>query len=456
MYLNQASCPPGGKPVPTNHGGQTQIGGYGFQKPEVGHNVVRIPKVIYQDSGTSTEVVTPGNTLFKIRLPSNGTYDFRESMLKFDLRMTKTGGTYIRLVNGAWNVLNRFRHLQGGNCVEERQDWNETYNLKWLARQQPDVVSNITSLLGIGTTTQRNTWGATTRSYAMPVDVGFLNAGILPFGEVDPGHCGLAGAHDLEFYLNLPAHCVETDGTDVKIYISNIRWHVEKIEGLEWERQLCNFFRSGSASISYKMVDKYQSPLQTITQTVPISHRSRYVDSIVGTVVNLNDLQDMASTTLNRHWNYPKSNMISYQFKDAPLRGANSIYPAEIVDTTGDAERAYLFYMQWVRSWKSSGFSQDAPVLTSTNFNGTAADEGKFLIVGDFRSNRPVDESHNHIVNLQSADNLYNDIKLDVRFSSAPASGLAINFFIFYTVVHNVNREGYIELQMADLRFGPK
>jgi hypothetical protein len=449
MYQNQN---PIQQPIPERVGGTAKDGGYAFSKPVVGENVVRIPKIIYQDSGTSTETVSPGNTHFKIRLPSNGTYCFKFSKLLFDVRLTGTGGTTIALVNGAWNVLNRFRHLQSGNCIEERQDWNEGVNLKMLARSDPTVFGKMREDYGVGTLAERQAWGLTTRTYAVPVDVGFLNSGNLAFGEVGnssggPAAKGLAGAHDLEFYLNLPSNCMESDKTDLKIYISNIRWLVEKLEGSEYERKLAQWLTRGDVAIPFKMVDKFQAPVFQISQTLNIGHRARYLDSIIGHFANLNDLQDPTSATLNRHWYWPKLDLLNYQFRDSPLPGSNAVYPSETVDCQGNSERAYHFYQKWVDAWISSGLAQDAASISKTNFNST-----RFLIVGDFRSNRSGDERVNNIINLQSSDTTYNDIKLHVQFSTTPSAGDVMNFFIFYTVLHNVTKTGFVEYQITDYR----
>lgn len=427
--------------------------GYKVEAPELGVAVIRVPKIIYQDSGTSNEVKNPGNTYFRMRLPSDGVFDFSTALWEFDVRNVHTAGTstYFRQHNGIWNMFNRIRLLQGGTAIVDVQFWNNSYDLKWLTRQDPVVEEQLGELLGIGTTFDRNTWASGTKTYACPLDSGFLNSGPIPFGFIaNEGGSqvrGLEGFWDLEMYLEDADLFTECDYASAAptYYLSNIKLHVEKIEGPDFCIPLANKFRNGSTSISWKTIDMYENPCFQVSQMLKIAHRARYVDWIVTVFADQDVLQDITAGN-NRRWNYPKLTLEQFQFKDAPMGGQNSIFPSEAVDTKVLADRAYWFYLLWVRGWVADGFPDFAPNITLNDFNGADADHGLFLVIGDFRSNKFEDEMHdNNIVNLFSSDRQYNDIKLDLRFTSAPSISTVARHFIQFSVVTCFTRQGGVE-----------
>jgi len=352
------------------------------------------------------------------------------------------------------NIIERIRHLQGSNCIEDRQNVNDSYDLEWLTQQDPVVESKLgQDLLGVGTIADRTTWAATTTEYVIPVNLGFLRTGILPFGFIcnDGGreYRGLEGFHDLEFYLADPTLYIETDGTSPTVYLSEVRLDYVKIEGKEYEKKLANHFRSGNCALSWKSIDRYQNPCFQVSQLLKIAHRARFIDWIVNVFTDLDAQQTTGPTTANnnRRWNYPKLTVESFQFKDAPLGGQNSIFPSEAVDTKVLALSAYELYLRWCQGWSVDGFPRYAPQLTLTDFNGPSTSKGLFLMIGDFRSNVTEDRNQdNNIVNLFSSDNNYSDMKLDLRLASAPSLSTAVNHFIQYSVVMKVTREGAVIL----------
>ncbi len=431
--------------------------GYAFEKPIEGLEVVRLPRIVYQDSGTSTEVKAPGNTYFRFRLPSDGCWDYSKAQLQADVRVTKVGGTYLRFSNGIWNIFDRMQHLNGGNCVEDRQFTNDCYDFKYLMEQDPLVVQQMgNDLFGIGTTADRDAWAATTKTYSFPLDLGFLTSGVLPFGHIGMRNGeevrGLELYHDLQIYLADNSTYLETDGTSPVVYLSNIQIFVDKIEGHAWEYKLCEHVRSGRCSIGWKAIDKYQNPVFQVSQMLKISHRARYIDWINTVFVNLDNQQDMTQPT-NRRWNYPKLTLEQYQFKDVPLGGQNSVYPSEAVDTKGEARRLYWMYLCWTQAQDAAGFPKYAPNLTLVNFNGPDANHGMFTLIGDFRSNRDEEKVlDNSVVNLFSSERQNNDIKLDLRFTSAPSIAWAANHFIQFSVVSLISKSGGISIPMSVIK----
>jgi hypothetical protein len=427
-----------------------------YRKTQLAPQCTVVNKTVYPDSSTANNVVAGKNAFFRVRVPADGCYNFKRSFLRFTVKATHRNPLATkRFVNGIWNTVDRVKITQGSSVIQDRTFTNDFMNNKLLYRTQPDVAEKQAVEYGIGTQSERDGWAAADgREYSFPVELGFLGQGPIPLGKILNRYDGLLVPIDIEFYLNRPELCMESnDGNGLGFEITNIRWDVEKLEGDKFEEQLVGFFR-GSQTITYKEMERYQAMITGIQQTIPIAHRANHIDFMFMQMVNLNALQDPTGPP-NRHWQFGRNFLLDWQMKDAPLKGANSIFPSEKVDTSGNASRAYWMLKNWTSSHRLDGSSQDACLIEQGTFLGegdVTQTTGAFAMVADFRSSRPDQEDFNHIVNPQSSRNQSSDSKMTLRFSQTPPDGLALNAYIQYTCIARVSPTGMVELLDLDYR----
>lgn len=416
-------------------------------------------ETIRPDSSTANNVQSGKHQLIRIRLPSDGVFSYTDSCLKMGIKVTHTNPLASkRLVNGAFHVFDRVVLRQGARVVKDTQFQHEIMDLHLLKRIQPDVAATQFEEMGFGPSHLRDAWAVGEgRDYSIPLDMGPLGLCPLPFGTVVPsvGARGFQGNFDLELYLNRPELCMESDDPNgLGFEISNIRWDVQRLVGEEFEKKCCDSFRNGRW-LSYKEVERVQTPVTGSKQSIPISHRASNVDWMIGELVNLMTLAQPDSPIHNRHLERGRHFLLDWQLKDAPLRGALSVFPSEKVETDKRADRAYLFLKQWTGSQKLNGKSQDACIITQRDFIGEldpTQQTGAFCMIADFRSARPTDESQVHIINPQSSRNQGSDTKFVLNFSQPPVQGLALSVFIQYTVVAFMDASGYLTHADIDYR----
>lgn len=416
-------------------------------------------ETIRPDSSTANNVQSGKHQLIRIRLPSDGVFNYVESCLKMRIKLSHPNPAATkRLVNGAYHVFDRVVIRQGARVIKDTQFQHEIMDIRLLKRLQPDVSATQFEEMGFGPTHLRDAWGSGEgRDYSIPLDMGPLGLCPVPFGTVVPsmGARGLQGNFDLELYLNRPELCMESnDPNGIGFEISNIRWDVQRLVGEEFERKCCEEFRMGKW-LTYKEMERVQTPVTGSKQSIPISHRASNVDFMFGELVNLVDLAQPDSPIPNRHLERGRHFLLDWQLKDAPLKGALSVFPSEKVECDQRADRAYLFLKQWTSSQKLNGMSQDACIITQKDFIGEddpTQKTGAFCMIADFRSARPSDESLVSIVNPQSSRNQGSDTKFVLNFSQPPAQGLALSVFIQYTVVAYMDNNGYLTHADIDYR----
>jgi hypothetical protein len=399
---------------------EIQVSEYDYDIPKKGLNVVRLPRVM---NPQDNQYVSNQNGILRFRLPCDTPIDFRRSFILVDVTLTTTGGTYKRLSQGAWTIIDRLRHKSNDAIVEERTSYNRIYSMLWQTIQDPTVEQSIgTDLLGLGTQLQRNAWGATTKRYAIPFDLGFIRTGVMPlnaFGNV---------WHEIEFYLATGASCMETDGTNPSFTISNIDWHVENIVSWDgsYEQGLKEIVLSSRFNVWFQSWTTFQNAVLQTQQDLLVANRYESVNAIVTAFMNVNDLYD--PTVDDKFNTFPKNSTAAYQFK---INGR--LFPEEEIDCTGDALEPYIYYLRAVGAQSFSGFGGDAPNIIQPDFN-----VDQFLMWGDFRNNQT------DVLNNFSTSNNTIDLIFKLRLGAAPAAGTAVNHFINYNTLASVTAVGNV------------
>jgi hypothetical protein len=169
----------------------------------------------------TTSYASNTNNIVRFRFNNDGLIDFSRGFFAFDLSLTGGTGTYARVSQGIWSIVNRVR-LTTGNELEDMREYGRLHNLLWETHRDPEVGSVLGEVYGYGTQSQRNTWGATpTKDYAMPLLCGFFLTGPIPMGLFNQ-------MLTLELYLEDPLRCIETDSpTPVVFTLTNVYFHYE-------------------------------------------------------------------------------------------------------------------------------------------------------------------------------------------------------------------------------------
>lgn len=409
--------------------------GYGYALPVAGFKVSRFPRLFQPlDQSYSFPI---GNGIVRIRLPNDGAYDFRESMLLVDVTLTNTPALvdpYLALMSGAWNLFDRFRLLQQGNVIQERNDYAKCYNLTFILQADPDYISGIGQLLGVDILANRITNALAIHRYSIPLDTGILTQGNIPLNV-------LAGAIDVELYMSLPADCLDTNGTANQITLNNIEWYVDRIAGAEYETKLAGIYQAG-LRIAFKEMILFQNPVIQIAHDLKIGVRRASIDTILSYFTNNDAIRNtdvVASGFMNRQWNWQKLSLRTFQFR---ING--TVFPDQAVDCTGRAIRAYHMMLKLTNSWKIDGLCQDSPNIEPDAFNGPDATHGQFLITGDFRANCRVPYWEQNVINLLGTEANSQDVQLNIRLDAPPPASSTIFHFTRYSCISHVHRDGTI------------
>ncbi len=400
------------------------------KRPEF--NVDRLPRRL---TPQQNEYRAKGNNVIVFDIPNDAIYDMSEAMLYFNVRIIRTGGTYGRIANGAWNLFSRVRHLANNRKVEEKIDYGDIFSVEWVYESDNDIESTLgVDLFGIGTQATRNTWGADPngKNLASPMKIGFITAGMFPAKF-------LKERQQLEIYIQDPLICLESDGASLDISISNIRLQTfivkdslttknkfgKSVDSSGYEASLKAFIESGQFCVAYDSWETFQNQVFSVNHDLVISHRAEAVKLFLTYFRNEND---RANPLVNdKLMTYPKNNITSYQFK------FNSAYYPEIpIDCSGDGLEAYHQYLHWVNSYKLGGFVEDQvdnPNVTLGNFNSS-----EFLIVADLT----VSPEKKFIGTISTLDHNV-DPQLNVKFSAPPPAGTVAMHLIKFSTIAKID-----------------
>jgi hypothetical protein len=339
------------------------------------------------------------NKLIRIILPNNCIYDTRKGYLTFDLTLVTTGGTYKRLHSGVFSAFNRLRILAGSTEIEDLRDYNRIYCILWEMMNPILVTGNVgVDTLGFGTQAQRNLLGTTTTQYACPVYSGVLNTELLPIDNIKSQLV-------LEFYLEDPTTCVETDGTNPIIQISNIVYHMERLELDQMFRsKIASYVNTHGLKLGFHTWERYISALTTgAQQNIVISQKSSSINGILNIFVNSGQISNPAINDKYITWPGPQ-NLAALTsaptFVSTLING--TIYPDEPIDETyANAWEPYNMYLRWIQKWEESGIMPIAPPINSQVFPFD-----RFVQIDDFEPFPELDDVINPFTTLSNSSNI--------------------------------------------------
>lgn len=369
-----------------------------------------------------------GNSIITFDIPNDAVYDFRQAMLVFTVFLKGTGGTYIRMANGTWNLFTRARHLANNRKVEEKYDYGDVYSLRWNFEGDSALESTVgVDLLGIDLQSTRNGWGADPNGhqFACPFDLGFLTAGLFPSRFMKE-------RHQIELHIQDPLVSLESDKSALDVQISNIFLYCHLVKDSKnsrnnygqtqdnngFEAMMKAYVDSGSYMVQYDSWDTFQSNVFSVNHDLVISNRS---ESLKGIFTVFRNDNDRANALVNdKLMSYPKLSITSWQFK------LNGGYTPDIpVDCTANAIDSYHHYLYWVNSWVLGGFLDGEafdPNVDLVEYNANS-----FIIVLDL-----MPTSEPNFIGVISTVTWNVDPQLNVKFSVPPPAG--------YVAVHYIKK----------------
>ena len=357
------------------------------------------------------------NKLCRVILPNNAIYDTRCGYLTFDLQVTVTGGTYKRVHSGIFSIFNRLRILAGSTEIEDLRDYNRIYSILWEILNPALVTGNMgVTSMGFGTQLQRNALATVITQYACPIYSGIFNTELLPFDN-------LTNQIVLELYIEDPTVCIETDGTLPIITISNIVFHMERLElDTSYRMFIKNYVSSNGLKLGFHTWERYISALtQGINQNITISQRSSSMNGIINLFVD--------SSTIN-------NTLINDKFLDwLPLTLSTvqdlingSIYPDEPIDCVSTNRwEAFQMYLRWVQKYAANGI-----IPIAAPINNTAFAVNRFIQIDDYEPFPELDDVINPFNTLVSTSNI---IKKLVFSALIPANFQLDSWIEFFKLI---------------------
>jgi len=420
---------------------------YKYTCPKTGVHVYQQPWKFYPVDNNNYK--GRGQNRIRFEIPNSCIFNFTTGYLSFYLTLSTDGivqlpstdPAYVRLGNGSWEIAQRMRHLDNLQPIEEIFPYNLIFSFKWVFMQNQPYAQNVgPDLLGIGTTAQRNAWGALTKKYVIPIDLNWIRAGPFPAKY-------MRNAQSIEIYLEDPSVCMETNCGSPNYTVSNCEMHCYKmlpgfpgvenaIQGMAWEESIKRDIQSGQYRVMIDWWDWYQNTPLAIQGDYLIPIKTACIKGIYTVFGNVNNV---GNTQINgKMMSYPKLSLNQYY-----LKIFSCLFPEQPVDCTDNAIEAYMFYLTWINTWKINSFpTGDQPTFPNAitdvpisldNFNNT-----KFCAFADFRSTRYRD-CINPILNTDTSTT---DTRIYLRFDSTPPTGSCAYHFAESSAIIGLTPDG--------------
>lgn len=364
--------------------------------------------------------------IMRIKPVSQEFLDFRRCNLYFKAGVTSTGGTYTRFVNGIWNLIKDVRVYWNGNLVSEEMDKSQFRSMNYNFNRDKSADPIFAEQYGVGTQAERGTWSAG-KVYSIP-----LNIPLLEQEEIPMWRCKELV---IEFNLNQPSRCLETDATQYDYWLKDPYLRLDEVKYEPSYKNQMNNKRLKWAHTSYH---SYTFNNQSSHFQGLIAHKTQGVERIFAFIRDTADLTDPTANDVNDTFKY--DNLNTYQFKID-----NTFIPKEPVKASNqsltDNNKYYEAYQSMLyntqRSFLNDSLSDkyrsnvDIPVNYWYGLPVTPQQyvTDKFLITQDFmtflyNSEEFISKQDWSIGNV--------NVTLDLKFNSAPANHQTIQVFVIH------------------------
>lgn len=394
-----------------------------IKRSKIGAPLIREPVKIRSDA---ISYASNGNNEIIIRCSNDGYYDFGRGYVTFDVALSATGSTYVRLAQGAWSIIYRLKTLLGFE-LENIQDYNRIYSLLWKSLNDARQSENLgLGLMGLGTASARNALGATTAHYAIPILSGFFSNEVLPLSN-------FISIPELRLTLADASTCVETDGTSPIITVSNVQFHCERINASSaYVGLMQGKILSEGITLGFPTWQIYSQSVASGSQNIQsliINHKSASLSSIVQIWV---PQQTINTTTVSDKFVTYSKLTNKHQWK---VNG--KFYPEEPLTYSDTyAAEAYFTYLNWLTDeWQLDGElrSTPAPIGVTEFALGTS-----FLTILDING-YPEDKN---VINPIGTENSTVQLQFDAYLTNALAVPYLSVFMVKYYKQIYINPKG--------------
>jgi hypothetical protein len=288
-------------------------------------------------------------------------------------------------------------------------------------------------LLGYGTKADREAKAAVITEYSIPVNVGIFTASSLPLAMLERDN-----DFNVELFLENPLWCVETDGTNPVIEITNARWHYHALasEDGSYERTMAADVASGDLKIGYQAWVTLQSPVDNNIVEARINFSGTSVNNIVNYFVDQSTISD--TTVDDKFSTWIKTFKNGTTIKDYQLQIRDGHWtPAEAINCDASAGRAFHQYLDILGLWNISAEESNPSPIDLDSFN-----LDQFLMVVNL-SIVPTErlEKRNFFNQLSNKTSANNTI-LRINLTGSPPAQTVIYHFIEYGTLFCVKSNG--------------
>jgi len=350
---------------------------------------------------------TPGQQILRFEFEALDSADLSSMAIQFNMNCSKTGGTYVRPPNGVWAIFQEMRLMQGTSVKyrESNKHLASAIGFKTFMTSKA-VAAQGNYLMGEGTTTQRNTFGAQTTSYMVPIFSDVLRRRPIPIPA-------LTTKFAIEFDLTPATQILETDGTVPGYTISNVqlRYRNVKINDSSYYSTLIN----SSIWWTYSHINVETIPIASGLLKIdqPLQMRLSNISKIFMVIRNQSDVSSPSVNDKLVSWKY--LNTSDYQIVHD---GHN--HPIDPVDCTGTAIEAYFELINAVgvwNSWNGGTRADTIDLIPNSEFLTTS-----FIMALNLQpfENSPLTEG---------SDTTNNAARLRLNFSTALPNAIELDVF---------------------------
>lgn len=367
------------------------------------------------------------NKLIRILLPNASIFDTRKGYLTFNAQVSVTGGTYRRFASGIFTIFNRLRILAGTTEIEDIRDYNRIYAILYEMQNPILSTGNIgVTTMGFGTQADRNALGLTNGEYACPIFSGVLGTELLPFDNIPTGIT-------LELYIEDPTVCIETDGSVPIITVSNVQFHIERLElDASYRSFIAGRVRTSGLTLGFHSWERYTTALTTgAQQNININQRNSSVNGFLNIFVNSAELN---TTTVNDKF----LTWLPRTIQTTSLLINGNTYPDEPIDCVfANATEPYQGYLRWIQKWELDGIVPIAPSINNQAYN-----TDRFVQIDDLEPFPELDDVINTFNTLQNNTS----ITKKLQFAGVIPANIQLDTWIEYFRLVCIYPDGTIKV----------
>jgi hypothetical protein len=358
----------------------------------------------------------PGNIIRFEFTDETSALDFSRAGFFFTVTTSVTGGTYRRFRNLINTIFRQVRILVGTQEILNFMDYNLIVNTIFTASVSEEAYVNIDKeMMGVGSTAERNALATATTTYCMPMFISLLQEKMFPL-------FALKETLVVEFTLEQPSVCMETDGSAPSYALSNISWMIDQFQPNDTYR---NLMKANRLIINFTGCTVVRDTLDTNQLSTDITLKYTCIKHISLFFRNSADVADPAVNDVFTTWNYQAG--ASWY-----VRHKGHYHPPQRVNPTGNKE-AYFHFLRAVNSW--NGFNGGG--LNISNYLITFAQfiSDKFLLDTNFET-----FMHAHLLDGKNTSDSSEAITWIMTLTGAPSESQEADYLIWsdqFLVIQN-------------------